>query len=176
MNKQTRFLTLLGFLLLGGAVHVHAQMGGHVPQTSGGSRPATNNGDVNPAGAQPDLDIMDSHAPAPTVVMAGIPEKLTDFSTESGKPSSAKKFTLSGNVANAGLTAPQGFEISLQESIGYSSSLKVGHPPVTIWVRLTGSKPNGMNTAVSGDINVSGSNGQIPNSSTARVHVEGVVR
>ena len=174
MCKQTRFLTLLGLLLLGGAVNAHAQMGQIIPQNNGGSRPGTNNGDVNPVGSQPDLDIMNSDAPA--VAMAATPAKLTDFSTQSGKPSAAQKFTLSGNVANAGLTAPQGFEISLQEASGYASSLKVGHPPVTIWVRLTGSKHNGANTTINGDINMSGSDGHTSNSTTVKMHVEGVVK
>ncbi len=176
MYRQTRFLTFLGLLLLGGAVNAHAQgtMGQIIPQNNGGSRPGTNNGDVNPVGHQPDLDdVMNSHAPA--VAMAAMPEKLTDFSTQSGKPSVAQKFTLSGNVANAGLTAPQGFEISLQEAGGYASSLKVGHPPVTIWVRLTGSKPNGANTTINGDINMSGSDGHTHNT-TQKLHVEGVVK
>ena len=172
MYKQTRFLTLLGLLLLGGAVNAHAQMGQIIPQNNGGSRPGTNNGDVNPVGSQPDLDIMNSDAPA--LAMAVTPAKLTDFSTASGKPSAAQKFTLSGNVANAGLTAPQGFEISLQEADGYTSSLKVGHPPVTIWVRLTGSKPNGA-TTINGDINMSGSDGHTHNT-TQKLHVEGVVK
>ena len=174
MNKQTRFVAFLGLLLMGGALNAHAQMGQPV-NNPGGTAPPVNNGDVNPAlGGSADLDIMNSDATAPA--MAATPAKLTDFSTASGKPSTAKKFTVSGNVANAELTAPQGFEISLQEADGYASSLKVGHPPVTIWVRLTGSKPNGANTTISGDISMSGSNGQTPNSATVNVRVEGVVK
>ena len=163
---------------MGVAVNAYAQMGQPV-NNPGGSGPPTNNGDINPAlGGMPsgDLEAMGSHPPAPAPEMMATPAKLTDFSTASGKPSVAKKFTLSGNVATTGLTAPQGFEISLQEASGYASSLKVGHPPVTIWVRLTGSKPNGVNTAINGDINMSGSDGQTSNSTTAKMHVEGVVK
>ena len=175
MNKKTRFVTLLGLLLMSGAVNAHAQIGQIIPQNNGGSRPPVNNGDVNPAlGGSADLDIMNSDAPA--VAMAATPAKLTDFSTASGKPSTVKKFTISGNVANAELTAPQGFEISLQEADGYTSSLKVGHPPVTIWVRLTGSKPNGANTTISGDISMSGFNEQTLTSITVKMPVEGVVK
>jgi hypothetical protein len=174
MNNQTRFVTLLGLLLMGGAVNAHAQTSGQViPQNNGGARLGTNNGDVNPVGSQPDPDIMDSHAPA--VVMEATPAQLTDFSTASGKPSAARKFTLSGSVANAGLTAPQGFEISLQEASGYASSLKVGHLPATIWVRLTGSKPNGA-TSISGDISMISSNELTHNNVTRKMHLEGVVK
>jgi len=175
MFRQTRFVTLLGFLLMGGAMNAHAQLGSNVPQNTEGSRPATNNGNVNPgAGGMSSTDLMDS--PEIPITMTAMPAKLTDFSTAPGKPSTARQFVLSGNVDNAALVAPQGFEISLQQATGYASSLKVGAPPVTIWVRLTGNKPNTAGTMIAGDINMSGSGGQTHASATAKISVEGVIK
>lgn len=175
MYKQARFITLLGLLLMGGALNSYAQMGSNVPQNNGGPGPGTNNGNVNTgSGGTSSEDLMNA-SDVPTA-MATAPAKLTDLSTVSGKPSVARQFIVSGNVDNAELTAPQGFEISLQEAAGYASSLKTGHPPVTVWVRLTGNKPNGANTTISGDISMSGTSGQTRTSVTARMQVEGVVK
>ena len=82
---------------------------------------------------------------------------------------------MSGYAATAGLKAPQGFEISLQEAGSYSSSLSVGPLPATVWVRLTGSKPNGA-ASISGDIGISNTTNEKTHASvTAKMHVEGVV-
>ena len=172
MNKQTRFIACLCLLLMGGAVNAHAQMGQPV-HDPGGSRPPTNNGDVNtkvggggelPAGG---LD-------AATGVLEAAPAKLTGFSTVSGKPSAARQFTVSGYVATAELKAPQGFELSLQQAGVFSPSLSVGSLPATVWVRLTGSKPNGA-ASISGDVSISSANEQTHASMTAKMRVEGVV-
>ena len=172
MNKQARFVTLLGLLLMGGAVNAHAQAGqtmGQPVNNPGGSGPPTNNGDVNPGlGGTP------GDVGASTGVLGATPAKLTDFSTVSGQPSAARQFAVSGYAANAGLKAPQGFEISLQEAGSYSSSLSVGPLPATVWVRLTGSKPNGA-ASISGDVSISSANEQTRTSVTAKMHVEGVV-
>jgi hypothetical protein len=137
MWKKIRFVTLLSLLFVGGVINAHAQMGRIEPQHNEGPRTVTS----NPTGSQPNLDdLMNSHAPA--VVMNATPAKLTDFSTVSSKPSAAQKFSLDGAIANAVLSAPQGFELSLREADGYAPSLKIEQFPATIWVRLTGSKPD----------------------------------
>ena len=117
----------------------------------------------------------DDLLPFATGVLGATPAKLTDFSTVSGKPSAARQFTVSGYAATAGLKAPQGFEISLQEAGSYSSSLSVGPLPATVWVRLTGSKPNGA-ASISGDIGISNTTNEKTHASvTAKMYVEGVV-
>jgi hypothetical protein len=172
MKKQARFVTLLGLLLMGGITNSYAQagqtMGGYVP-ADGGRGGGGSIDNRPPPGVGPYMDLG-----AATGVLEAKPVKLTDFSTVSGQPSAARQFTVSGFAATVGLKAPQGFELSLQEAGGYSPSLNAVPLPATVWVRLTGSKPNSA-ARVSGDIGMSSTNEKTHTSSTGKMHVEGVV-
>lgn len=151
-------------------MNVNAQMGLPVPQNNEGRRPASNLDNHAGGASSADLDIMGDGA---AVGLYANVEKMTTLSTESGKPSAATQFTLSGNTPDTELTAPQGFEISQQETNFYRTSIKAGQAsPVIIWVRLTGSKPDGANNSVSGDITISDSSGKKP----IKVPVKGSVK
>jgi|GEM_PF-5105048 len=165
MNKQTRFVALLGFLLLGGAVHVHAQMGNHVP-TGGGSRPPENNGNVNSA--------MGGTAGT----FGATPKECKSFATEFRKPSAAKEFTISGMaVGIVDLMATEHFEISLEQAGPYSPSLSVGQLPATIWVRLTGrSRANGPDNTVHGNITMSSNSEMMNTPITVMIPLGGIMR
>ena len=164
MCEQTRFLTLLGLLLIGGAVNAHAQvMGQIIPQNNEGPRP--NNSIVGQmAGADGAAGVLEA-----------TPRHWKDFSTAPGKPSAAKQFSLDGMAEGVEVTAPEGFEMSLRQADGYSSSLRVEHLPATIWVRLTGSKPNVAKSMVHGDIIMSG-HAETRGNITVKVYLEGTVK
>ncbi len=79
----------------------------------------------------------------PSITITGTP--LNNFSTVDGTPSATQSYTVSGAdlVADITLTAPIGFEISLNAASGFSNSLTLTRTggtvtTTTIFVRLTG--------------------------------------
>lgn len=143
MKKQVGVALVAGFLMLGAAMSAQAQ--------------ATNNGNVNTSlgGTGGALSVS--------------PTSLSGFSTSVGKPSAPKKYDLTGSMEHTNITAPDGFEISLQEGSGYGHSVSAsGH--ATIWVRLTGKQAG----PVSGSIDIQGSS-ELMGSASARVGVSGTV-
>lgn len=86
---------------------------------------------------------------------------LTGFSTTAGTASSSQTFTLGGDnlTANASVSAPTYYEVSLSSGSGYGSSVSVAQSggnitgePVTIYVRITSAAPAG---TPSGNITIS---------------------
>jgi hypothetical protein len=79
----------------------------------------------------------------PSITITGAP--LNNFSTVDGTPSATQSYTVSGAdlVEDITLTAPSGFEISLNASSGFSNTLTLTRTggtvaTTTIYVRLTG--------------------------------------
>lgn len=110
-----------------------------------------------------------------TPVLSVTPTSLSGFSTTIGTQSSAQTFTVSGSylTANATVTAPSGYVVSLSSGSGYGSSVNVTESggtisATTIYVAISSSAPAGspsgnvtaastgattQNVAVSGTVN-----------------------
>ena len=110
-----------------------------------------------------------------TPVLSVTPSSLSGFSTTIGTQSSAQTFTVSGSylTANATVTAPAGYVVSLSSGSGYGSSVTVTESggtisSTTIYVAISASAPVGnpsgnvtvastgattQNVAVSGTVN-----------------------
>lgn len=85
-----------------------------------------------------------------TPVLSVTPSSLSGFTTSIGTQSSAQTFAVSGSylTANATVTAPSGYVVSLSSGSGYGSSVTVTESggtisSTTIYVAISGSAPAG---------------------------------
>ncbi|MDO7876235.1 IPT/TIG domain-containing protein [Hymenobacter sp. ASUV-10] len=91
-----------------------------------------------------DVSITDASAPT-TATLTAAPATLPAFSTVVGTPSTSQSFAITGVVltADATITAPAGYEVSLSAAGPYTASVTVSPTSgsiasTTIYVRLTG--------------------------------------
>lgn len=114
------------------------------------------------------------NAPAATPVLTANPTTLSNFSTTQGTASAPQTFTVSGSdlsPSSITVTAPQGYEVSLDETTAYSNRFTFGNLPNTINVRVyVRLSINAVASSVSGNVAITGSNG-----TSANVSVSGQV-
>lgn len=114
-------------------------------------------------------------AVAPTPTLSVSPSSLSGFNTEAGTASASQSFSVSGDnlIANATVTAPADFEVSLDDA-SYASSQNLAQSggnisgePVTVYVRIKSDASEG---TPSGNVTVTSSG-----ATTKNVAVSGTV-